>query len=117
MTVASLKECNAQVGRNFLRAQEMLLSAHPTVSSSLEMEIFHLGVVSSVPVTDMAHAGRSSSKFGVVKIFWDDDNVVMEDVQKTAREMVKVIESEGSMGETTYTNLGMSSLDDHWIGG
>jgi len=117
MTVASLKECNAQVGRNFFRAQEMLLAAHPTVSSSLEMETFHLDKVTSVPVTDMAHAGRSSSKFGIVKIFWDDGDVVMEDVQRTAREMVKVIESEGSMGETTYTNLGMSSLDDHWNNG
>jgi hypothetical protein len=110
MTVASLKECNAQVGRNFLHAQELLLSAHPAVCSSLEMETFHLGKVSSVPVTDMAYAGRSSSKFGIVKINWDDDNVIMEEVQKTAREMVKIIESEGSMGETTYTNLGKSHV-------
>jgi hypothetical protein len=110
MTVASLKECNAQVGRNFLHAQELLLSAHPAVCSSLEMETFHLGKVSSVPVTDMAYAGRSSSKFGIVKINWNDDNVIMEEVQKTAREMVKIIESEGSMGETTYTNLGKSHV-------
>jgi hypothetical protein len=106
MTVASLKECNAQVGRNFLVAQELLLSAHPSVCSSLEMETFHLGKVSSVPVTDMAYAGRSSSKFGIVKINWNDDSVVMKEVQMTAREMVKIIESEGSEGETTYPNLG-----------
>jgi len=110
MTVASLKECNAQVGRNFLQAQEILLAAHPMVCSSLEMETFHLGKVSSVPVTDMAYAGRSTSKFGIVKINWNDDSIVMEEVQKTAREMVKIIESEGSEGEMTYTNLGKFPL-------
>jgi hypothetical protein len=110
MTVASLKECNAQVGRNFLQAQELLLAAHPTVCSSLEMETFHLGKVSSVPVTDMAYAGRSTSKFGIVKINWNDDSVVMEEVQKTAREMVRIIESKGSEGETTYPNLGRFPL-------
>jgi hypothetical protein len=30
----------------------------------------------------------------------------MEEVRKTAREMVRIIESEGSEGETTYSNLG-----------
>jgi hypothetical protein len=109
MTVASLKEVNAQVGRNVRRAQEILNAAHPKVSSLLELETFHLDQVLSVPITEMAYAGRTSSKFGIVKIHWNDDGVDFEEIQIMARQMVQIMESEGSMGETTYTNLGKFS--------
>jgi len=114
MTVASLKAGNAQVGRNFGRAQDLLLAAHPTVCSPLELEVFHLAKVSSVPVTDMAHAGRTASKFGVVKIYWNDGDggSDMRDIQEIGRKMVDIIESDGSMGGRTYTNLGKSTQSD-----
>jgi len=108
MTVASLKRNNAQVGRNFGRAQDLLVRALPTVHSSLELEAFHLGKISPVPITDMAHTGRTASKIGIVKIYWDDEGIDMRDVQVIARDMVGVIESEGNMGESNYTNLGKS---------
>lgn len=108
MTIAAVKEWNAQVGRNVFRAEQHLMALHPTVSSLLEMEAIQLEKMLEVPITDMAFADRTPSKFGIIKIYWDDEGVDPRKIQQTAREMVEIIESGDSMGETTYINRGES---------
>lgn len=108
MTLASIREWNPQVGRNVFRAQRLLKASHPTVYSLLEMEAIQLKKVTSVPVTDMACAGRTPDQACVVKIYWDDEGVDGKEVFRTAREMVAIIESGDNLGESAFTNRGKS---------
>jgi len=76
----------------------------------MELEAIPLDKIISVPITDMAYAGRTDAKFAIIKIYWDNEVIDPKEIQLKAKEMIEIIEIGESIGKTTYANLGQLPL-------